>query len=384
MAEVRLESAGGAKAEGEMRVLALADAQALEAVVRGRVPGAAASVVDGRAAREVPLVALPPGEVIRLGLISNRGMVLVAAALGAIWQSLPDDWMRDGFENMALRLPASEAFSAVAAGPITLVGLALALILAALVVVRLLSVTLAFLQFYDFRLTDLGGRLRIERGLLTRLRSHVPTRRIQAWHIEETLLHRWFGRQSVRIDSAASPAGGDRGGTRDLVPLATPARVSALLPTFLPHLAWPPVAWRPLHPLAWRRLVVVPTLVVLATTTVLVWRVGPLGSLAALLVAPVFYRAKRWAGSAGYAELHGGLITMREGWLTRTWRLAEVRKLQTLRISQSPFDRRHRMATLWIDTAGARSRDAAFRIPFLPVDEAYAVYARLTAGLDGD
>src|SRR5690606_10387999 len=104
VAEVRLESAGGDKPEAQMRVLRMADAVALEAVVRrrGAAPSAlpadagmaatasgAAPDADGRV-----LLALPPAEILRLGLISNRGMIVVGGAFAALWQFdslLPDD-----------------------------------------------------------------------------------------------------------------------------------------------------------------------------------------------------------------------------------------------------------------------------------------------------
>jgi hypothetical protein len=40
------------------------------------------------------------------------------------------------------------------------------------------------------------------------------------------------------------------------------------------------------------------------------------------------------------------------------------------------------MATLWLDTAGATSREGILRIPFLPLTDARALYDRLAAGMD--
>lgn len=84
VAEVRLESAGGAKPEAEMRVLKLEDALALEKLVRHR--GAAAAADASAEPVTTPLLAMDTGEVLRLGLVSNRGMILVAAAFGGMWQ----------------------------------------------------------------------------------------------------------------------------------------------------------------------------------------------------------------------------------------------------------------------------------------------------------
>ena len=84
VAEVRLESAGGKKPEAEMRVLKLEDALALEALVRNRGTAAPAATVAEPAA--APLLSLNTGEVLRHGLVSNRGLILLAAAYGGMWQ----------------------------------------------------------------------------------------------------------------------------------------------------------------------------------------------------------------------------------------------------------------------------------------------------------
>ena len=97
VAEVRLESAGGQKPEAQMRVLRLDEALALESLIkhRGQVPDA-----DAPAAQADSLLSLPTAEVIRLGLVSNRGMIVMAAAFGAAWQVFPDRVMADYFETL--------------------------------------------------------------------------------------------------------------------------------------------------------------------------------------------------------------------------------------------------------------------------------------------
>src|SRR5690606_40455747 len=72
----------------EMRVLRLDEALELERVIRVRggaapgtaeAPGPGAGTAPGDAGRE--LLALGPPELVRLGLVSNRGRVVVAGAL---------------------------------------------------------------------------------------------------------------------------------------------------------------------------------------------------------------------------------------------------------------------------------------------------------------
>jgi putative membrane protein len=156
-----------------------------------------------------------------------------------------------------------------------------------------------------------------------------------------------------------------------------------LIRHLLPNAHWPMQAWRPLHPRAWRRQFLFPAVAAIALTAALTWFNGLWGLMALLLVPLLLVRARIWARHAGYSE-EGGLIAVREGWLDKRWRFAETRKLQSLQLNQSPFDRRHGMASLLMDTAGASPFEPPLRIRYLPVDEARALHDRLAAAMDGE
>ncbi|MBA2237486.1 MAG: PH domain-containing protein, partial [Lysobacter sp.] len=163
VAEVRLESAGGSKPEAEMRVLRMSDALALETLVRQRgasAVGAAGSA--GEASDADVLLQLPVGEVLRLGLVSNRGMIVVGAALAAVSQSgsrviaeLFRTWgeVLFGWAGQRQFGPAEYAVAAIS------------IVMLAVVVLRLLSMLIALLQYYGFTLSEHGRRLTVERGL---------------------------------------------------------------------------------------------------------------------------------------------------------------------------------------------------------------------------
>ena len=209
----------------------------------------------------------------------------------------------------------------------------------------------------------------------------MPRQRIQAWSLRESLTHRWFGRRGLVVDSASIQAANDQRSLRDLAPVATPDAIDALIRHLLPGKSWPMQQWHPLHPRAWRRQFAIPAFVVLVATAALTWQQG-LWGLAVLALLPLFLvRAKVWARHAGYSE-ESGLIAVREGWLDKRWRFAEVRKLQSLTLSQSPFDRRHGMASVHMDTAGANPFEPPLRIRYLPEEEARALRDRLAAAMD--
>ena len=373
VAEVRLESAGGQKPEAQMRVLKLEDALALEALVRRRA-GSGAHVVAAQAEDDTLLLQLPPAEVVRLGLVSNRGLVVLGGAFAAASQVSPRllPNLFEGWGKTLFGYAGSHEFdfTQYALAAITLV-------LAFVLLMRLLSVALALLQYYGFRLNQAGYRLKVERGLLTRLRTSASQRRIQAWTLTEGVVHRLLRRRSLQVDTAVAQAHDQpQRGLRELAPVATPGQCDALVAHLLPHAQWPPSHWQPLHPRAWWRLLLPGAVFALVLAGVLTWRYGSWGLLGLLWLPWACFSAHEHAQRAGYA-LDDVLVAVRGGWWSRHWRFAELDKLQTLRLSQSPLDRRMAMATLWLDTAGAGAMAPPLRIRFLPVADARVLHARL-------
>ncbi|HET7358632.1 MAG TPA: PH domain-containing protein [Rhodanobacteraceae bacterium] len=381
VAEVRLESAGGQKPEAEMRVLKLADALALEALIRRRAAGSADPVAGDagvEAPAATPLLALSIGEVLRLGLVSNRGLILLAAGFGGLSQFSPRL-----IPNLAEQVGgwlfgwAGERHF----GPAEYALAALALFALAMLALRLLSVLLSVMQYYGFRLSEHERRLTVERGLLARWRTSASRRRIQAWTLREGLLHRWLGRRSLEVDTAVAEQQGQPQRTlRELAPIAPPQACEALIEHLLPRAGWSRLEWRAL-PLArgWR-LWWPDALFTTAAAAVLSWRFGPWAALLLLWLPWSAWRAQRCATRLGYA-CNGELVAVREGWWWRHWRFAEIEKLQALRISRSPLDRRCGTATLSLDTAGAGAMAPPLRIRFLAEDEARALYDELAREL---
>ena len=369
VAEVRLESAGGQKPEAQMRVLTLADALALEALVR-RSADAATSEVDTPTEGDT-LLQLPPMEVLRLGLVSNRGLIVIGAAFAAASQTnarlLPnlfEQWGKGlfGWVGQHHFGPAQYALAAAS------------FVLAFVLLLRLFSIALALLQYYGFRLDRHGRRLTVERGLLTRLRTSTSTRRIQAWILREGLMHRLLKRRSLGIDSAAAEQHDQQQRTlRELAPIATARRCDELVRELLPRASWPPAAWQPLHRRAWMRLCLPGVLLALAATTGLYWRFGNWGLLALSWLPWALFNAREQARRSGYA-LDAVLVAVRGGWWSRHWRFAELDKLQALHLTQSPVDRRYGMATLWLDTAGAGALSPPLRIRYIAEPEARALF----------
>ena len=91
-------------------------------------------------------------------------------------------------------------------------------------------------------------------------------------------------------------------------------------------------------------------------------------------------QSKIWARHAGYAHANG-LIAVREGWIGKHWRFAQTRKVQAVYLKQSPFDRRHGMATVFFDTVNAGAFEPPLAVRYLPFDEAVALHHEISAAI---
>lgn len=386
--ELRLESGGGLRPEAVMKVLRLADADALVLLLRAQRPplesqsSAADAAVAAAAGEE--LLSLPLGELIRLGLISNRGMVVVAGAFAAFWQFDPGGGKHLFRPAFNLAEVAAGEVAALHAGPLAM-ALAASLLLALLfVLLRVLSIALALLVHYGFRLEREGDRLGAGGGLLTQAHGSARIDRLQMLHVEESLLHRLFRRMSLKTDVA--------GGVREyndqsgklhwLAPIATPAQVDALLARVVAAPGLAELPWRPLHARAWRRRARWPMLFWLLAACGLGFWFGPPGLLALLGVPWAATAARGWAGFTRYA-MDERFLAYRSGWWSRHYALIELDKLQVVGLQQSPFDRRAGMASVHIDSMAADPLGHGIHIPYLPLAEAralFAVLARRAAG----
>lgn len=431
--ELRLESASGGKPEAVMKVLGLKEAQALEALLHDRGAGAAdlppdpaancpdssfpaaGNAAPGPTARNsapantathaaAPVAAgadaahtspqllhqLSTADIIRLGLTSNRGMVIVGVAMGAImpndtarkiilpYMKLPFQW---GKGLLTSEWVASHWFG-------TVLGV-VAVVLMALVLLRALSVALAFFKYKGFTLTREGGKLVATFGLSTHVRASARLSRLQRWQIDENLVHRWMGR--CRLGVAVAGGGGERGHgleptahLDELAPIATPAQAQALLKMSLPALDWGALQWQPL-PKAGLRKLMVQARWLLPGGAALLWLVSrqhwamPWGFwpvLTAVLAGLWLWHGLAWGRFAAYAQA-GDVLVHRCGVLRRRWVIVAMPRLQSLRLATSPLDRNLDVATLQADTQGGSRKQRALDMPGVPLAQAAALRADL-------
>ncbi len=342
------------------------------------------------------LLQVPTGELVKLGIVSNKGMVVVAAALGLFAQIRPGDSLESVLRSAADRLPlgaAAEWLTGLRMSNPVLTGvlLAVALAAAALVLLRVLSVAWFLLQLHGFTLTRRGSDLRADYGLFTRVRRTIPTRRIQSLTATESPLHRWFRRQSLELRTVGGAASsgddvdfdpssdGGKAESQWLAPMVETTQVPQLLRRVLPEVDLGGVTWRRLAAGA-RRRVLVRGLAAAAALTLLATL--PAGSWGLALAPPAalaaFVHAHRWVAHAAWAVTAWGVL-FRSGWWTRRLAIVPLARIQTVGLGESPFDRRHRMASVRIDTAGGAAGGYTIAIPYLDRAVAFEVVRVLYA-----
>lgn len=232
-----------------------------------------------------------------------------------------------------------------------------------------LSAAATFSRYYGFRLSRMDDELRYERGLLQRYDGSIPTDKIQTVALKENVLKRRLGYATLAVETAGyAPGQSPSGGSEAAVPLATRDRALALARSIEDFadldFERPPRRAR-------RRYVVRYLLVLVGLTVVLAlahWFIGGrIGSvlstwyvpLVLVPVAPVAAHFK-WA-SRGYHVGEEHFVT-RNGFWWRTTTVVPYYRTQTIIEGATVFQRRWRLASVIVDTAGSRSllgKDAA-------------------------
>jgi putative membrane protein len=351
VATLRVETAGGGgAAEVDLDVVALGEAQALRSSLlraksaAGEAGGEGAEEQPAAAPAERTLLRLSVGEVMLAGITGTRAAA-VLAVLGPLsqltdWSPSVSDWLLRRFnpEAVAPTTPAA----------------VVALALLAVVVWLGLAAASSVVTDFGFTLARLGGDLVVRRGLLERREAVLPIARLQVVRVEESLLRRWLGLASIRIQSAGRTGGADQTASRLAVPILQRSDVNRVLGELLqgaapvPGLLAPPPAAR--RRMARRGILrVVPLTAAVAVALWLLTR--PATPLALLLVPLAVLGGLAAYRSLGHAR-RGGFLYARQGVVIRVTTVVPVAKAQSGSVRSSFFQRRVGLATLHIDVAG--------------------------------
>jgi putative membrane protein len=352
--ELHVQSAGGGR-QGEIVLKAVTEDEAdalREAVRRGAGEATPADPLAAPEAAGIPknVEGAAPSTVLgRSGSwsLGTRRLIVAAVTSGSLGVLLPvvagasqvlDDLL--GIEDAERLLPDT-------------VGEGLLLAAVALGVAWVLSFLGTIVAFAGFSVVRDGERLRIRRGVLERREASVPVARVHALRVIESPLREPFGLAQVRIETAGYAK--EAATAQTLLPIVRRREAEAVLRELLPELDAPLDAPEQVPARAARRYLLGPVVTAALVAGVLIAFFGPdaLPALALLPVAAVVgwgrYRAAGVALLGDHVVLRGRTRTF-----ARTTATADARRLQAVRSSVTPFQRRGHLATLAVDVSSGR------------------------------
>ncbi|HEX8702440.1 MAG TPA: PH domain-containing protein [Myxococcaceae bacterium] len=347
LVQVKIETASGLKAEGELSALTPEKAQELIAALqraRGSLSQKAAAEASPEA--EETLAQNSTRDLIRYGATAT-GLGVGAVILGLAAEEL--EVLQQVFQALKGRWAAWSGSGLLWVGVMlgTLVGLAVLLVGNGVV---------AAVRYHGFRLVRVGERFQASFGLLTRHQVGLRLDRIQMVTVDEPLPRRWLGFGSVEVETAGLRTG--EGGVEQaevVVPVVPAERLSPLVRELITQLPGElsALTLNPPHPRAlWRarvRAVVGGTLLGLLLTG-LFW---PWGALAWGLLPLELGRAWLDHRHQGWL-LTEHLVIVRTGFWRRRTVLLRRGRIQSVSAVQGPLERRHGLGHVQVAVAGAR------------------------------
>lgn len=377
MAKVSVQTAGSTETEGVLDSVSLAEAVRIREAVRafqrqqaiGVVPevsGAAlpeaAALPTAPASARTVLFTMPLGRVLRSGMY-RFSLVYIAVIFSLLQYFEPDPAV---LIDLFLHDPLTEQ----AASSPWLTG-TMAVLLAVLLG-WLTGIAINLNAFYNFRLWIEGDKLYTRHGLLTVAEQTIPLKKVQALVLRTNPVMQRFGwyrleLQMMGLDEEAS-------GNTVVIPFARIDEILSHAVRFYPFT--PPERWARVSPLHGRRQFLRSLALLLLVVLAAGWFWRP--ALWGLLLTPglgwlawLQYRHHRYT-------LEADRLFVRRGVFRRATWMIPLERLQVLYLSDTLFQRRLGLKTLYVDTAGA----GAFAWPEvrdLPADTADALFQTLYA-----
>ena len=402
VAEVKVETASGTEAEAVLRVLSMEEVDTLrKAIFAGKqmltanqtqkLPAKSSDLAESLSpvdqASDIAAVSdpvereevwkIPLIDLIKVGLASNRGLVMLGIGLVTF-----DQFTEKGYETVFAFLAG---YLPKDTGSLGFYLQAIIAVVLGLVLLRLVGILWYVLRFFDYKLEQRGDDLRLSCGLLTRVSASVPRKRIQFISVQQNLIMRWFGIATIRVETAGGATDASKPnqsiGKTWFMPVIPVAEVPQLVNLLRPGVNWDleRFEFQGLAPRASTRMIriaLVQTLLVAIAvvgancyfsesleTQALVW--GGIAGVAAMPALILF--ALKKAASRKYARIDNGVV-YRTGVFGRKTSVTFFDKLQTVACFQTPFDRRWKMATLALDTAAAGPAGHRIVTPYLDAD----------------
>ncbi len=355
-AKVAVYTAGSASAEGVLEYVSLEEAREIRAVVREmqeefsasdtRNPVLTPSVEpQGRDTSAVDvdsdvLFAMSPKRVVLAGAF--RFSWLYVAGFFSLMQYVDPDptvvfaWLAgDNFEEWSAIIEASPWIAGilVVGGAVSLGWLS--------------GIAVTINRYHRFRVHLLGDKLHREHGLMTLAEGTIPLKRIQAYIIRTNPLMKRFGWYRVELQTMGIDL--KQKGFQVAAPLATMEEVAVIISALGGMNI--PTEWQPVSKLTVRRFIVRNTVALgVVIASIWWWWEGVIwgAALLPLIVLLAIFRYRNMGYSASKGEL-----AVRKGVFRKYVWLIPTPKIQTFSLTESFFQRRLDLSTVYVDTAGA-------------------------------
>jgi putative membrane protein len=369
---VSFDTAGSSSQEGYLPAVRAEGARELRDRIR-RVPkhisdaADSAEEVQRRDATVRTLLRLTAGDMVRIGLSSNR-VFLLLVLIGPI-----SEYFEQKFDEIVEESVVVEFLTQAQTGLMSGLAFGMLLVLGILILLFSVSIAGAFLRFHRFELVTDEDVLRSTGGLLTRHEHSVNRSKVQSLHASQHAVLRLFRRFRLRARQASSGRAGRR--SDFIVPICTSSQVADLSLEFFPQeftgLSLDPLApgFQRISPYYVRSRIVLAGVVPALLATAVLWNSAGIAAMLALLWIPVC-AAIVWRKYRRYGILYGqDGLALRSGLLGFRVVAWLHRKVQRVSITQSPFQRRRQLATVRIFLAAG----SAMRIPYLEQGKAKAL-----------
>ena len=380
--KVQLESASGGKPEAVINVIDKASVEELRKKIhQDDIQSTPSDVTAEQPKGQAAILKLNLAEIFRYGIISNRGLVAVAIGFGFFSQFLDnakDNFYRNIIGNFVNQVESSIDAVTVANSLVSNILLSIVFFIIAVISLWLLSIGMALFKLHEFELVEKNKKLSATMGLLTRLQATIPMSRIQSLTVHNSLLHRLFKRIGVSVETAGGVNTEQQGVTmKQLAPVLPITEKIHFLKQVQDDVDWLAVHWKPIEARAWKRMfklsVFIWMLVLLPTSMFSIYWYLTLGVLAAVWS---FFYAKLYVKNTGY-YLAKDVIAFKSGVVFKKETYVRLPKVQTVDVTENLFDRRHKMAVLRVDTAGAAAGAHHIEIPYINLQDALTLQATL-------
>ena len=286
-----------------------------------------------------PLLRLTAGQLVVGGLTSRSLWLAPFVALAAVVQFVNDSQFAvDSTDTVRSAVSDTSPF------------LLLTVVLLAGLVVAAVG---TLVSHYGLVVEEVDDDLVVRRGLLSQRTVTIPRDRVQYVELAAHVVRRRPHLASFDVRTADLGGGGAEGESSTSIPIGDRSELESLVPELIRDVELPDTRRHP--PAAVRRSIVRRSL-----------RLVPIAALVALLVAGSVAAPLGAAAGVAVAVPVGWLegLRLRSGWTTTAivtergviwWRrtVVPIRRVQSVGVSQNPFQRRLGLATVRLDVAGS-------------------------------